>query len=111
LVRLIAARIATQPAAAWLAQLEDAGIPAGPINSIGQALRDPQATFRRAVREVGSGKLGTVPTVGSPLRLNGKRADADLPPPGLGEHTDEVLMALGIGPDEIEHLRVAGIIS
>ena len=111
LVPLIAACIATRPAADWLEQLQAAGIPAGPINRISQALGDPQAEFRHVVRRFGAGRLGEVPTVGSPLRFDGERADADLPPPALGEHTDEVLAGVGLGASEIAGLRSAGIIS
>ena len=110
LVPLIAACIAARPAADWLAQLEAAGIPAGPINRISQALGDPQAEFRHVVRRFGAGRLGEVPTVGSPLRFDGERADADLPPPALGEHTDEVLAGVGLGASEIAGLRSSGII-
>ena len=110
LVALIAERIAERTAADWLAALEAAGIPAGPINRIGQALADPQAQYRQVVRELGPGRLGAVPTVGSPLRFDGERADADLPPPALGEHTAEVLARIGIAEAEIERLRAAGVI-
>jgi formyl-CoA transferase len=110
LVPLIAEIIATRTAAKWLAELEAAGIPAGPINRIRQALADPQAQFRNVVRELGPGKLGEVPTVGSPLRFDGERADADLPPPALGEHTNAVLERIGIAVDDINRLREAGVI-
>jgi formyl-CoA transferase len=110
LVALIAERIAERSAADWLAALEGAGIPAGPINRISQALADPQALYRGVVRELGPGRLGEVPTVGSPLRFDGERADADLPPPALGEHTAEVLAGIGVGGAEIERLRAAGVI-
>ena len=108
---MLAERIATKPAADWLEQLEAAGIPAGPINRISQALADPQAEFRQAVHRIGAGKLGEVPTVGSPLRFDGTRADADIPPPALGEHTDEVLMEFGVDAGEIARLREAGIVA
>ena len=110
LIPLIADRVREKPAAEWLAELEAAGIPAGPINCISQALADPQAQFRQTVRDIGSGRLGAVPTVGSPLRFDGERADADLPPPALGEHTAEVLGGLGVTGDEIARLRQAGVI-
>ena len=111
LVPLIAGRIATRPAAEWLEKLEAAGIPAGPINRISQALADPQAEYRDAVHGIGGGRLGHVPTVGSPLRFDGIRAEADLPPPALGEHTDEVLAGMGLKEAEIGRLRDAGIVA
>ena len=111
LVPLIAERIAARPAAEWLEQLEAAGIPAGPINTVSQALADPQAEARQAVRRFGSGRLGEVPTVGSPLRFDGARADADLPPPALGEHTDSVLAEFDVGVEEVRRLRSAGVIA
>ncbi|MEO7410299.1 MAG: CaiB/BaiF CoA-transferase family protein [Sphingomicrobium sp.] len=105
IVRLIADVIRTKPAAAWLEQLELGGIPAGPINRLTQALTDVQAQHRQMVRTI----VG-VPMVGSPVRLNGKRADSDLPPPALGEHTAEVLASLGIDPDEVSRLRAANLL-
>jgi crotonobetainyl-CoA:carnitine CoA-transferase CaiB-like acyl-CoA transferase len=45
------------------------------------------------------------------VRLDGERADADLPPPALGQHTAEVLAALGLTPQEIDRLHVAQAIS
>lgn len=105
LVRLIAKCIRARPAAQWLEKLENAGIPAGPINSISQALADVQAQHRGMVRIV----AGT-PLVGSPVRIDGERADSDLPPPVLGEHTADVLQELGVAPAEIARLRAAGVV-
>jgi formyl-CoA transferase len=105
MVALVSDAIARKPAAEWLEKLEKAGIPAGPINSISQALEDVQAQHRRMVRT-----LAGMPLVGSPVRLDGERADSDLPPPGLGEHTGEVLSTLGIDPTAIERLRSAGVV-
>jgi len=104
LVEAIAAVIATRPAADWLERLEDAGIPAGPINRITQALADVQAEHRRVVRTIAG-----VPMVGSPIRLDGQRAESELPPPALGEHTAEILKGLGIADPEALKLREAGI--
>ena len=111
LVQSIRQIIATKPASHWLAALEEAGIPAGPINRISQALADPQAVHRGAVRTLSGGQLGEVPTVGSPLRFDGQRADAPLPPPALGEHSDAVLKEmLGLKAAEIKQLRAEGIV-
>ena len=89
MVRLVGEAIARKPAAEWLKQLDGAGIPAGPINSVSQALADVQAQHRQMVRTIAG-----VPLVGSPVRLDGDRADSDLPPPSLGEHTGDVLAQL-----------------
>jgi crotonobetainyl-CoA:carnitine CoA-transferase CaiB-like acyl-CoA transferase len=55
--------------------------------------------------------MSGMPMVGSPVRINGERADADLPPPALGEHTDEVLRQLGLSADQVERLRAAQVIA
>lgn len=105
MVRLVSEAIAQRSAAEWLGQLEAAGIPAGPINRISQALGDVQAQHRQMIRTIAG-----VPVVGSPLRVDGDRADSDLPPPALGEHTVEVLAGLGIGSAQIEALRSTQVI-
>ncbi|HEX8840283.1 MAG TPA: CaiB/BaiF CoA-transferase family protein, partial [Sphingomicrobium sp.] len=105
LVAIVSDAIAQKPAAQWLQQLEVAGIPAGPINRISQALSDVQAQHRQMVRTIAG-----VPQVGSPLRFDGARADAELPPPALGEHTRELLDGLGLSSGEIERLRTAQVI-
>jgi formyl-CoA transferase len=53
--------------------------------------------------------IAGVPLVGSPVRLDGERSDSDLPPPALGEHTNEVLGSLGLDPQAIGKLRAVGI--
>jgi formyl-CoA transferase len=105
MVRLVGEAIAKKPAAEWLDQLDAAGIPAGPINRISQALGDIQAQHRQIVRVIAG-----IPLVGSPIRFDGARADSDLPPPELGEHSREVLESLGLTEDETALLRARGVI-
>ena len=97
--------IREKSAAEWLAHLEVAGIPAGPINRISQALADVQAQHRQMVRSIAG-----IPQVGSPVRLDGARADSDLPPPRLGEHTEEILGRLGLSEADLSGLRVKMVI-
>jgi crotonobetainyl-CoA:carnitine CoA-transferase CaiB-like acyl-CoA transferase len=105
IVGMISEAIKTKSAAEWLEQLEAAGIPAGPINRLSQALADVQAQHRGMVRSIAG-----VPQVGSPVRFDGERADSDLPPPALGGHTADLLAGLGLGSAEVERLRAARII-
>jgi crotonobetainyl-CoA:carnitine CoA-transferase CaiB-like acyl-CoA transferase len=105
MVRLISECIRKDSADTWFAKLEAAGIPAGPINTITQALSDVQAQHRQTIRTIAG-----MPLVGSPVRIDGDRADSDLPPPALGEHTDEILAGLSLGRADIERLREAGMI-
>ena len=105
IVRLVGEAIRRRPARDWLDQLEAAAIPAGPINRISQALADVQAQHRAMVRTIAG-----MPLVGSPVRLDGARADSELPPPALGEHTAELLADLGIDEAEAARLREAGVI-
>jgi formyl-CoA transferase len=105
IVGLVAEAIRQEPAALWFEKLEAAGIPAGPINRISEALADVQAQHRQMVRTIAG-----VPMVGSPVRLDGERADSDLPPPRLGEHTEEVLAGL-VDANEIAALKAVRVIA
>ncbi|MFL6732833.1 MAG: CaiB/BaiF CoA transferase family protein [Sphingomicrobium sp.] len=105
MVRLVSEEISRRPAAEWLDQLEAAGIPAGPINTLTQALSDVQAQHREMVRT-----MAGIPVVASPLRFDGERSDSDLPPPELGQHTSDILTALGLTPDDVKRLRAAKVI-
>jgi len=105
IVPLVAGAIAMHPADYWFDRLEAAGIPAGPINRISEAIADVQAQHRQMIRTIAG-----VPLVGSPVRIDGDRADSDLPPPALGEHTDDVLMQLGLGASDLERLRELDVV-
>ena len=106
IVRLVSECIRLKTAAEWFDKLDTAGIPAGPINRVGQALADVQAQHRAMVRTIGG-----VPLVGSPVRIDGQRCDADRPPPALGEHTGQVLAELGVEAGEVERLKASGVVA
>jgi formyl-CoA transferase len=106
MVRLVSEAIRQKAASEWLGQLEAAGIPAGPINTITRALSDVQAQHRAMVRT-----MAGIPVVGSPVRLDGERADSDVAPPALGQDTRDVLESLGLEPAEIDRLKSEGVVS
>jgi crotonobetainyl-CoA:carnitine CoA-transferase CaiB-like acyl-CoA transferase len=105
IVWLVSECIRRKPADEWFEKLEAAGIPAGPINTISQALADVQAQHRGMVRT-----MAGLSVMGSPVRIDGDRADTDLPPPALGEHTNDVLAEYLQDASDIERLRSAGVI-
>ncbi|SIQ10636.1 MULTISPECIES: CaiB/BaiF CoA-transferase family protein [unclassified Bosea (in: a-proteobacteria)] len=76
-----------------LAALERVGVPAGPINDIGEVFADPQVVARGVKVDLPheAAKAGTVPTIASPIVMDGVRQVAGRPSPRLGEHEDEIL--------------------
>src|SRR5262245_25932057 len=76
-----------------LAKLEAVGVPAGPINNLGQVFDDPQVKHRgmRIDRPSAGAKGGTIPGVRTPIMIDGKPMAAERPSPRLGEHTDDIL--------------------
>ncbi len=96
---------ATQDAEAWLRQLRAADIPCGPINEVDEALTDPQIIAHDMIVEQTHSTVGPVRSVGNPVHLSETPVSYRLPPPTLGQHTAEVLAALGYTPEAIASLR------
>jgi len=100
-----------RPVAYWTDRLARAGVPCGPINDIGQVFADPHVRHRGLRVEVEHPVAGTLPLLASPLRLSATPVDYRLPPPLLGQHTEEVLSGLlGMERPAIEMLRRAGVV-
>lgn len=110
LVRRIEERTEVETRAHWLEVLEDVGIPAGPINTVPEALADPQARARDMVVEVEHPTLGTLKALGPVVKLSDTPARVVSAAPDLGQHTDEVLLELGVGAQEIDALRAEGVL-
>lgn len=89
-------RFAAEDALTWVTQLEEGGVPAGRINSIGQVFDEEQIVHRQMVRHLPHSRAGTVPSVVSPMRFANSPLQFERAPPLLGEHTDEVLKELGL---------------
>ncbi len=110
LVEVLGRLFAGGTSAAWLARLEDAGVPAGPILSVGEMHRDPQALARGMVVEVLHSRLGPVATIGTPVKFSRTPAGVRRGAPVLGEHTREVLAEYGYRSGEIDRLVAAGTV-
>jgi CoA:oxalate CoA-transferase len=112
LVPLLESIFPGRSTADWLARLQREGVPAAPINTVDRVLSDPQVRLREMVVPLEHPKLGTLPTLGTPIRAAGDPPFRPSPPPGLGEHTDAVLGALlGYGPERIDALRRGRVIA
>jgi len=95
----------------WSERLARAGVPCGPVNDISQAFDDPQVIHRGLRVQLEHPLAGLMDTVANPVRLSASAASYTLPPPLLGEHTDEVLQRLlGMTVNEIEALRRARVV-
>ena len=96
----------------WLAELAEVDACAGPVYSIDEALNDQQALARGV--SVTSGPIGetgaSFRTLPSFPRISGVEDEQRYAPPGLGEHTGELLRQIGYSEEEIEGFRVGGVV-
>jgi crotonobetainyl-CoA:carnitine CoA-transferase CaiB-like acyl-CoA transferase len=109
LIALLTPVFAAQTNAAWIAALEAANVPCGPINRIDQVFDEPQAKARGLTVSMAHG-TGPLDLVASPLRLEKTPPEYRIAPPRLGQHTREVLGELGLTESEIADLAKSGAI-
>jgi len=111
LVGMINAVTRTRGREEWIALFGRASIPCGPILEIGEVLEDPHVAQRGMIVEYARDSAPPVRVVASPIRISGVSPSYDLPPPGSGQHTDEVLAeTLGYNAAALDGLRKAGAI-
>ncbi len=105
LERLVGEAIARHDREPLLKLLDEAGVPATPVNTVDQVLNDPQTQSRPIIRRMKHPKLGELPVVGMPVSFSRMNPDVRRHAPGRGEHTAEILAQIGYSPAEIEELR------
>lgn len=111
LIPLLADMIGLRSQADWISTLERVGVPCGPINDLHQVFESPQVQARGLRIDLERSDAGKVPLVGNPIRFSATPVRYELPPPRLGEHTEQVLREV-LGYDDAQmqaYLPTVGI--
>jgi crotonobetainyl-CoA:carnitine CoA-transferase CaiB-like acyl-CoA transferase len=102
--------LSTGDAAEWAGKMDEAGVPCSPVNSLDTVLNLPQVLHREMVVDIDHPTVPDFRMPGIPIKFGETHGSVRLPPPLLGQHTDEVLGAIGYSIDEVTELRNAGVI-
>ncbi|MFG3594702.1 CaiB/BaiF CoA transferase family protein [Bradyrhizobium sp. RDI18] len=104
LQKLIESIFTTQTTAYWVEKLDAAGVPGGPVYTYNQTLADPQVLHRQMVYDIDHPRIGSMKTLGLPLKSNGQLTKIRKPAPLHGQHTREVLQQAGYTDSDIASL-------
>jgi crotonobetainyl-CoA:carnitine CoA-transferase CaiB-like acyl-CoA transferase len=96
--------------AEWLARLDQAGVPAGPVLDVAQMHQDPQARARQMVLDVEHSRVGPVTTLGLPVKFSATPGAVRHGAPVYGEHSRAILAEYGFGPEEVARLIAEGTV-
>jgi crotonobetainyl-CoA:carnitine CoA-transferase CaiB-like acyl-CoA transferase len=110
LVRLMNTVLFTRTRAEWVELFDAAGVPVGPVHSIGEAMTHPQTLARGMVVETQHPAAGATKAIGCPVHFSETPTAVTRPAPVLGEHTREVLRGYGYSDGEIDGFVAAGIV-
>lgn len=106
----LATLFAAKPRDQWVAELEAADIPFGPVFSMEEAFADPHARHRQMLQSMEHPVEGTIAQLGFPVKYSGTPCTLRSPPPLLGEHNAQVLEGLGYSEAEIDALKADKVI-
>ena len=101
---------ASADVASWIARLDAAGVPGGPVYGYDQALADPQVQARRMVVDLEHPRIGAMKTIGLPIKSDGELTAIRSPAPLLGQHSREVLLDIGYSDADARALLAAGVV-
>jgi crotonobetainyl-CoA:carnitine CoA-transferase CaiB-like acyl-CoA transferase len=107
---IVGGKLALHSTEHWVAALNTAGVPCGPVHAVADVFSDPQIQAQNMVMEVEQPGYGSVRMLGFPMKFAGTPAAVRRPAPNLGQHSDEVLAELGYSPDDCRMLRDSGVI-
>ena len=111
IIELLSRHFLEARAQEWIDRIHPRGVPIGAINSIAQALDEPQVKARNMLVTIPHPLKGDFVTVGSPIKMSGTPVEDLRPAPMLGEHTDEVLKRqLGLDEERLAQLKASGVI-
>jgi crotonobetainyl-CoA:carnitine CoA-transferase CaiB-like acyl-CoA transferase len=105
MTELVESVTTTRTTAAWLKVLQEHQVAAGPINTVEDAFQDPGVKATGMVKTIKHPKAGDIELLDKPWHLSTSSGGLRLPPPALGQHTDEVLLAHGFSGSEIAQLK------
>jgi formyl-CoA transferase len=112
LIPLVAEVMASKRCDEWMEVLVAAAIPCGPVNNMESLFNDPQVQHRGMIAEVAHPTIGSLRLTGVPVKYSATPGEVKLPPPLLGEHTDEILSSvLQYSPESIAALRTDEVVA
>ena len=111
LVETLTETLKTRPTEEWLPLLEQSGVPCGPVLTLDQVYEHPQVKARQMDIEIEHPIAGRTHAIGFPVKYSATPPHIYRPAPVLGQHTFQVLEALGITPEQCRQLESAGVVS